>query len=50
MTHYPSQIRMFGALNYSWTMRQEYKLSFAKRVSYLSNYKNVSKTVANRHQ
>ena len=50
MIHYPSQIRMFGPLIYSWTMRQESKLSFAKRVSYLSNYKNVSKTVANRHQ
>ena len=50
MIHYPSEISMFGPLIYSWTMRQESKLSFAKRVSYLSNYKNVSKTVANRHQ
>ena len=50
MVHYPSQIRIFGPLINSWTMRQESKLSFAKRVSYLSNYKNVCKTVATRHQ
>ena len=45
MIHYPSQILMTGPLILSWTMRQESKLSFAKRVSYMSKYKNVSKTV-----
>ena len=30
MIHYPSQIRMFGPLIYSWTMRQESKLSLLK--------------------
>ena len=33
-----------------WTMRQEAKLSFLKRVSRSSNYKNVAKTVARGHQ
>ena len=32
MVHYPSQIRIFGPLINSWTMRQESKLSFAKSV------------------
>ena len=50
MVHYPYQIRIFGPLINSWTMRQESKLSFTKRVSYLSNYKYVCKTVAIRHQ
>ena len=31
-------------------MRQEAKISFLKRVSRSSNYKNVAKTVARRHQ
>ena len=31
-------------------MRQESKLSFVKRVSRSSNYKNVAKTVAQRYQ
>ena len=43
MVHYPSQIERLGPLISSWTMRQEAKLSFVKRVSRLSNYKNVCK-------
>ena len=31
-------------------MRQESKLSFVKRASCFSNYKNVPKTIARRHQ
>ena len=50
MLHYASQIERFGPLIHSWTMRQESKLSFVKRVSRSSNYKNVAKTVAQRHQ
>ena len=50
MVHYPSQIEKFGPLLHSWTMRQESKLSFIKRVSHSGNYKNVSKTVTRRHQ
>ena len=50
MIHYPSQMETFGPLINSWTMRQESKLSFVKRVSHFSNYKNVPKTIAQRHQ
>ena len=50
LVHYPRQIEMYGPLVNSWTMRQESKLIFVKRVSYMSNYKNISKTVAMRHQ
>ena len=48
--HYPSQIECFGPLVQSWTMRQESKLSFVKRVSKCGNYKNVPQTVAKKHQ
>jgi len=44
MVHYPSQIERLGPLIQSWNMRQESKLSFVKRVSRCSNYKNVCKT------
>ena len=50
MLQYASQIDRFGPLIHSWTMRQDSKLSFVKRVSRSSNYKNVAKTVAQRHQ
>ena len=50
MLHYPSQIERFGPLVHSWTMRQESKLSFVKRVSKRGNYKNVPQTVAKKHQ
>ena len=50
LIHYPSQMRKFGPLIHSWTMRQESKLSFAKRTSRYSNFKNVANTVARRHQ
>ena len=46
MVHYPSQISHLGPLIQSWNMRQEAKLSFVKRVSRRSNYKNVCLTVA----
>ena len=50
MIQYPSQMRRYGPLIHTWTMHQESKLSFFKRASCFSNYKNVPKTVAQRHQ
>ena len=49
MLHYPAQIERFGPLIQCWTMRHESKLSFVKKVSRLSNYKNICKTVAKKH-
>ena len=49
MLHYPAQIERFGPLIQCWTMRHEAKLSFMKKVSRLSNYKNICKTVAKKH-
>ena len=50
MIHYPSQIEKFGPLIQSWTMRQESKLSFIKRCSKRSNFKNITQTAAKKHQ
>ena len=50
MIHYPAQIERFGPLVHSWTMHQEAKLSFLKRASRCSNYKNVCKSVSRKHQ
>ena len=50
MLHYPTQIEQFGPLIHSWTMRQESKLSFVKRVSRRGNFKNIPQTVAKKHQ
>ena len=50
MVHYPSQISRLGPLIQSWNMRQESKLSFIKRVSRQSNFKNVCLTAAKKHQ
>ena len=50
MVHYPSQILMYGPLVRSWCMGHESKLSFIKQASRRSNFKNVSKTTAHRHQ
>ena len=47
--HYPAQIERLGPHIQCWTMQQEAKLSFVKRVARLSNYKNVCKTVAKKH-
>ena len=46
MIHYPDQMERLGPLIQCWTMRQEAKLSFVKKISRLSNYKNICKTVA----
>lgn len=50
MVHYATQLKMFGPLVNTWTMRQEAKLSFIKRSSQRGNFKNVPKTVAKAHQ
>lgn len=49
--HYPHLIRCFGPLVHLWTMRFEGKHKvFKKRVCDTHNYKNVLKTLAERHQ
>ena len=50
MVHYASQLYRFGPLTNTWTMRQEAKLSFVKRASQRSNFKNISKSIAKKHQ
>ena len=50
MVHYAQQIVNFGPLVQAWCMRQEAKLSFIKRVSRQSNFKNICKTAAKKHQ
>ena len=50
MIHYASQIRKFGPLINSWTMRYESKLRVLKRASRHGNFKNICWTVAKRHQ
>lgn len=50
MVHYPSQIALYGPLIRLWCMRNESKLSFIKRASGRSNFKNVCKTTIEKHQ
>ena len=49
--HYADLIRCYGPLVHLWTMRFEGKHRFFKRVVHdTQNFKNVLKTLANRHQ
>ena len=49
--HYPDLILCFGPLVHLWTMRFDGKHRFFKRVVHdTQNFKNVLKTLANRHQ
>lgn len=50
MMHYSSQIQKFGPLVHSCSMRLEAKLSFFKRISKKSKYKNICKTLAKKCQ
>lgn len=50
LVHYPEQILNMGPMVHSWTMRYEAKLSFFKQASQIGNFKNISFTLANRHQ
>ena len=50
MTHYPEQILALGPLIRSWTMRHEAKLYLLKCAGKISNFKNISQSIAQRHQ
>lgn len=50
LVHYPNQIRTHGPLIRAWTMRYEGKLSYFKQIARTCNYKNVTLTLANKHQ
>ena len=39
-----------GPMVRTWTIRQEAKLNFFKRSAHLGNFKNISLTLAFRHQ
>ena len=48
--HYPNQILTDGPLICSWTMRFEGKLKYFKGIAQRGNFKNVSLSLAKRHQ
>ena len=50
LIHYPEQMLTVGPMVRTWTMRQEAKLNFFKQCSHLANFKNLSFSLANRHQ
>ena len=50
LVHYPEQIRLLGPMVHTWTMRYEAKLNFFKQSSRLSNFKNITYSVATSHQ
>ena len=51
LTHYPRCIRMVGPLVRLWAMRFEAKHNFFKRLAHITcNFKNICKTMAQRHQ
>ena len=50
LVHYPDQICSHGPLIRAWTMRYEGKLNYFKQISRSCNYKNITLTLANRHQ
>lgn len=51
MRHYPSLILKFGPLIRLWTMRFESKHSYFKRCArHLKNFKNICRTLCERHQ
>ena len=50
MLHYPNQILTHGPLIRSWTMRFEGKLKYFKGIAQRGNFKNVSLSLAKRHQ
>ena len=50
LVHYPRQILLFGPPIHCWTMRYEAKLSFFKRASRYSNFKNICLAVSQSHQ
>ena len=50
MVHYPRQILEQGQLVRAWTMRYEGKLKHLKGISRSGNFKNITYTLAKRHQ
>lgn len=48
MIHYPSSIRKVGPLLYLWSMRFEAKHKVLK--NYFKNFKNLTKSIAKKHQ
>lgn len=51
LTHYPRCIRLVGPLIRFWCMRFEAKHNFFRRLSHIvCNFRNISKTMAMRHQ
>ena len=48
--HYPDQILRIGPMVRSWNMRNEAKLNLFKQTVHLGNFKNISLSVAHRHQ
>jgi len=51
MIHYPRHLRMFGPLRHMWCMRFEGKHQYFKNVAVsLKSFKNITKTLAKRHQ
>jgi hypothetical protein len=50
MVHYPQQIIEQGPLIRAWTMRYEAKLNYFKGIARAGNFKNITLTLASRHQ
>ena len=50
LLHYPKQILNVGPMVRTWNMRNEAKLNLFKQTSRLGNFKNISFSIANRHQ
>lgn len=50
MIHYPEQILAMGRLIRAWAMRLEAKLHLLKNAGRVSNFKNISQSIAFRHQ
>lgn len=49
--HYPQLIRLYGPLKHLWTLRFESKHRYFKTlVHHLNNYKNLTKSLTERHQ
>ena len=48
--HYPQQIIHQGPMIRAWTMRYEGKLKYSKGVSRNGNFKNITYSLAKRHQ
>uniref|UniRef100_A0A1X7TKY7 Uncharacterized protein n=1 Tax=Amphimedon queenslandica TaxID=400682 RepID=A0A1X7TKY7_AMPQE len=50
LIHYPKQIEEQGPMVRAWTMRYEGKLKYFKGISRSGNFKNITYTLAKRHQ